>query len=46
MTDFSEDSITIAVGNRKEGGNRGNMEKKDGEQGEIPEDGQGEKLLC
>lgn len=37
VTAIGEASITIAVGTRKEGGNRGDMEKPNGAQGEKPE---------
>ncbi len=37
VTAVGEDSITIALGTRKGGGNPGGMEKPDGEQGEKPE---------
>lgn len=37
VTAIGEDSITIALGTRKGGGNPGGMEKPDGEQGEMPE---------
>lgn len=43
VTAIGEDSITIALGTRKGGGNPGGMEKPEGEKGEMPEGGQGEK---